>query len=202
MAIGSVSVGSREPTIRWALWPLWILASTLGAALAVVVVFGAIAAAKRAFGPFNEDDMSGVFLVLAMAACIGGAQWLVLRGKLPSTYWWPLATIAGCLIAYLAVMSMGAATQADLPSIAPDFPALTALALVGLSTGLCQWLYLRGVVKRSGWWVLACTVSWALLGLGVRGSVGSLEAVTLGLGLAPAVIPGGVLAWLLRLPIR
>lgn len=73
-------------------------------------------------------------------------------------------------------------------------------AVIGASIGTAQWLVLRRQVSRSGCWVLASTVTVAVVGVPTYAPAlvwASLIALA-GYG----AITGGVLVWLLRQPSR
>jgi hypothetical protein len=70
--------------------------------------------------------------------------------------------------------------------------------LAGAVGGTLQWLHLRHQVPRSGWWVLASTLGWAV-GLGLAVAVGKALGWMVA-GAVGGVITGIALIWLFRLP--
>jgi hypothetical protein len=70
--------------------------------------------------------------------------------------------------------------------------------LAGAVGGTLQWLHLRQQVPRSGWWVLASILGWAV-GLGLAVAVGKALGWMVA-GAVGGVITGIALIWLFRLP--
>lgn len=60
---------------------------------------------------------------------------------------------------------------------------------IGVAVGLAQWLVLRQVIRRAGWWILASTVGW---GIGWAIIVTGLVVPPNGTGLT-ALISGAIL---------
>jgi hypothetical protein len=142
----------------------------------------------------------GDAVALAAAFTISGAvtgtgQWLVLRRHLPKAGWWILATSASFSL-------FGAASEAD----AVRFVAV--FVVVGLTVGIAQWLVLRQHLHRTGWWVLASTLGFAMFGVvpivfeAIYNAVGYAIGAVFMLLIVSAYggITGATLVWLLRKP--
>jgi hypothetical protein len=71
-----------------------------------------------------------------MGAGVGLAQWLVLRTRLNSAYWWVPATAFGWWMAIIT-----------------DHFYLVPGLLGGFWVGILQWLVLRSLLRPAIWWV-------------------------------------------------
>ncbi len=189
METGKLPTRARRFPSSLALWTLWVLASTAGAALAVVATYSVIFIGKRVFGGFDEDRYGSLVLVPAMALLIGAAQWLVLRLRLPRAYWWPIVTAAGWALFVGLMFVVDAA-------IRPTWTATLTFSILGICIGICQWLYLCRYATSAGWWVAASALGWILLGPIVGRSFTSEGELVL-VGLVPSLVTGVALAWLL-----
>lgn len=81
---------------------------------------------------------------------------------------------------------------------------LLSIAVLAVLAGILQWLVLRGQVSRSGWWVVANMVAWAVF-LGLVGALSPLTHPAVGLGVGFAfvgAITGLALVWMLRVASR
>lgn len=94
------------------------------------------------------------------------------RGHLKWFYagWVMLSTLSVPLALYTSVIVM----VAGFPQVTEDFLSFPFIPLLGLLTGLFQYVLLRGYLPRLGrwtWWILATSMGLALgLVLGVLGS--------------------------------
>ena len=202
-------INTERAQAGWRFWLWWVLASTAGLLVGLVVV--AYVGYPYAAGPSSKNSEAFV-VVFALAGAIVGAslgiaQWLVLRRRVSRTGWWMLASTAGGLVGFafdgMVLRIMFAAPEGD----------LAFAALIGASLGIAQWLVLRRRVSRAGWWVLASTVGSVVFLASVVFSAGavltSTSRVAVLVGIVALVvswavygaITGGVLVWLLRQPI-
>jgi hypothetical protein len=167
------------------------------AALAVLatIVSGAIlCAAVSGGGPQIE---SGSVLTLRLAligGLLGGGftgicQSLLLRRQVGQVKGWVWLTIAGWVIASaIGLWSSGIVQQFDRMAdpdwfiggaepLRPNLVLLVAASLVaGAIVGLGQWLLLRRILKRAGWWIPATVLGW---GIAVGAGLGVLTGTTL-----------------------
>ena len=115
----------------WTFWILWIAATTIGLAIALIV----------------RQWLVGLI--------IGLAQWLVLCNRFPKSGWWILATAIGFGLAWspawnlaFAILSSGWGNW----RYSIEWPIV--LGVTGAIVGLLQWLVLRRWVYRSGRWIV------------------------------------------------
>jgi hypothetical protein len=132
----------RRRKIDWTFWILWVAATTIGLAIALIV----------------RQWLVGLI--------IGVAQWLVIWNRFPKSGWWILATALGFGFAWspawrLAIAILSSGWGAWRYSI--EWPVV--LGVTGTLVGLFQWLVLRQWVYRAGWWILASPIA------GVTGGV-------------------------------
>ncbi len=144
------------------LWRSWLAWVTLGEVSGFAVP--ALVGATVVTAPVAVQVPALLAAGVVEGAVLGLAQSRVLRRALPavSPSRWTGATAAGAGVAWLAGLSPGYAWDriAELP------PALQVVGGFGLgwvlllSIGVAQWLVLRRVLARSGWWVPATAVAW------------------------------------------
>ena len=182
--------------VGWGFWLQWVLASTVG------VFVGILGCGFMVF-VLNRYDVPGGpvgpgLFGIVFGIVVGVLQWLVLRRRVSGAGWWVLASAAA---GYGIIQSGVLGPPASL-----SFGALLFMTGGGAVTGTLQWLVLRGQVSRAGWWVLASTVGWGLVGA-VLGAfpwgVGDTDA-HVALVVTAAVlgaVTGGALVWLLRQPV-
>ena len=115
----------------WTFWILWIAATTIGLAIALIV----------------RQWLVGLI--------IGLAQWLVLWNRFPKSGWWILATAIGFGLAWspawnlaMAILSSGWGKW----RYSIEWP--NVLGVTGAIVGLLQWLVLRRWVYQSGRWIV------------------------------------------------
>ena len=184
------SVGSAQ-ALDWRVWLWWVLASMVGWAV------GGYVGVAMGGGLSRGIIVTGYVGVTAGVTVAGALQWLVLRRQVARAGWWVvtgivsgavvgiLVVVLGWVVGVVGRLVGGAAWGA---SWGPDWSAepggdvgfVVAVAAGGTVLGVLQWLVLRRRVARAGWWVLASTAGWAVLGA-VYGA-----------------ITGAVLVWLLR----
>lgn len=184
----------KRTRVGWSFWLQWVAATSMGWAVGGVLLSACI-------GGFG-DDIGNIAGNAAVGLLAGVGQWLVLRQWLERAGWWVLASAGGFLLAASMVVLQG--------PLGENLGGLIATIGLGLVPGILQWLVLRRLVARAGWWALASTVFVfvALLAGAAVGSGAGLEESGLGYGLV-AGIAGGVvfgstsglvLGWLFHRP--
>ncbi len=208
------------------LWGYWMLANALGNGAAAVAT-GAI----RALGDIylQPNGLSPLVQIASMATIVLWpiAQGVVLRRYVDiSVRRWVCFTISGfvaggVLLVPLVLVPIGMYTATTSPAgVTLNLPLFVKLVIPlvtivgGTVLGLAQWLILRRVVARAGWWIAASTVSialpgalWLLLGgSAVDPNTGLIEVHSPGQLIVDALAGGAVsgavtglaLVWLLR----
>lgn len=185
-----------SPKVMW-FSLIWALVSTVGGGVAGLVGWWVW---------FEAMDYSQIVHGALFGAVGGFTQWLVLRHWLPRTGWWLLASTVGYVVGVVVVIGIVGDTVVG--------PVLWALG--GAVCGCAQWLLLRRRLPRTGWWIPASmvgyavswAVGWAMYDIiadivawadMVAWPLWSVDAITFALvGLGYGLITGPVLAWLLR----
>ncbi len=146
----------EEATFDWVVWIQWVLACTVG----WLVGWGLLGQ-------------------LSLGLTIGLGQWLVLRRQYPGQApgWWILASTVGWLASWAVIVS-----GLLIPPNPGSVETLLASTVIGAIMGVAQWLVLRRLVYRAGWWVMASVVGWVVALSGVLGStvVGAVLGVLTG----------------------
>lgn len=190
----------RAPGLPWLpAWALlttiaipvaWLLSGPLGAAL--------LPAFDLIFKPMigSPSFLDGTVLralgfLVALVLTVAIFQWLLLRPYLPNAGWWILVTGLGWLTA--GFLFVAATTMPLRQNLISDAGLLIIFALLGAAVGLTQWLFLRRVILRAGWWVLVNVLAFASIALVGRSLNNLVEVAML---LLPGIISGTGL-WLL-----
>ena len=93
-------------------------------------------------------------------------QWLVFQGRISRPWNWIIATVIGWTAGYFIALFI-------LPQ---ELETLTGM-IIGLTTGIAQWLILRRELHWAGWWIVFSAMGW-----------------TTGLTLLPGVMLTGTIA--------
>jgi hypothetical protein len=194
----------------------WITVTVLGEAIGFG---GAMAVGRGVFtlvgepgpGPLAELFMLGLSATagLVEGACLGLAQWLVLRRvfpRLPLRHW-VIFTAVGAALAW--VIGMGAGSHA--PAMDPPPMVLVAIIMaaglvLGALLGAAQALALRRHVAGVGPWIFASALGWmigllfAFVGVALTPEPGAsifniavMIACGAAMAIAPAITTGRVL---------
>jgi hypothetical protein len=100
---------------------------------------------------------------------IGALQWLVLLDRIQRPWRWVIAAAAGWTGGYLITLM-----------VMPGQLEIFNGAVIGLTTGLAQWMVLRRELRWAGWWIVFSIIGW-----------------TTGLTLFPGIMLTGTLAGVL-----
>jgi len=151
-------MNTERARVGWGFWLWWVLASTVGFAVA----FAVFEAVPEAVGFAVRMAVGG--------ASVGIAQWLVLRQQVSRAGWWVLASSVGLGVGLLVVFGVS-----PRGFVVAEAVAFAVRGVVGGAVGgIAQWLVLRRQVSRAGWWVLASIVGFAVT-LAVAGTVGGTQ---------------------------
>jgi hypothetical protein len=194
----------------------WITVTVLGEAIGFG---GAMAVGRGVFSLVGEPGtgaLAELFMLglsatagLVEGACLGLAQWLVLRRifpRLPLRHW-VLFTAVGAALAW--VIGMGAGTHA--PALAPPAVVLVVIIMaaglvLGALLGAAQALALRRHIGGVGPWIFASALGWmigllfAFIGVAMTPEPGAslynvavMVACGAAMAIAPAITTGRVL---------
>jgi hypothetical protein len=144
------------------------------------------------------EDYLAIYILVPIASVLTGAmQYGLLRRFLRRSGWWVPATFAGWLLGILLIALPGWMRWIDSPLNNSDL----ILLMMGFAIGLTQWLVLRGQVAQAGWWIVANSLGWALVGLVIPGNGLDQYGLIL-LGLLPACATAAMVAVLMhRVPL-
>jgi hypothetical protein len=206
------------------LWLPWVEANIVGdfvgLAAAGILAGAAAWSARLLIGPLTGTVMLAILVLAALVegALVGLSQWLVLQNyveKLTGKVW-VLATSVGAGIAW--IIGTRLVDAGFVPEVEPRLLVVNGAIfgfVVGATVGVAQWLALRHLVERAGWWVLANIAAWTLGLMTFFGVVSFAETQTrivvvvfiwilsgfLG-GLVAAAIHGLALLGLLKAPLE
>jgi hypothetical protein len=203
-----------------------MLATAAGSTLGALIGGALITAWLQPFGDERSPLEATAIAIPRTAGALGvwGAgigvmQALLLWRRLVGAYWRPFATLGGWVIAGAlgGALPIGGAVSGRGIDIGPlGFAAVgvvTAL-MIGLLSGLFQWLILRQQADHTGWWVwttaggIALAIRVAAVILSLVGALGWLRpedfpsALSWGVvGLVVGLVSGATSGWaLIRLP--
>jgi hypothetical protein len=125
----------------WLLWVLVFLAFPIGGWLANTIA-----------GP-TSSVVPAALAGLIVGAILGVGQWFLLKGQIPVSLNWVLATSLGAALG----MAIGIGL---LGSEMSGSGLLWRAGITGLTIGVAQWLVLRPVLPRSAVWVVVVVAGW------------------------------------------
>ena len=138
------------------LWLAWVAAVTMGWAVDWAVGWVVVEVVSRV----SPDAIWAAFLfhgphVVGIGVAL--LQALVLRRRLAQAAWWILATGVAAVFGELIRISVTGAVYDAMVEIDAAFLTSIALSILagGLLVGAAQWLILRRLVERAGWWIPA-----------------------------------------------
>jgi hypothetical protein len=180
---------------------------------------GAAALAIAVISTINDTETTTGTIIASVVMITGGvfegvivglAQWRVLHYRLPllSERSWVAATAAGAFVAWVigmipsTLMSLRSeATSSSPPPEISEAVIYLLAAAMGLVLGpilaLMQWVVLRRHVRRTGLWIVANAVAWALampvifIGAGAIGEQG-VSLGTVAIALSIITLAGGI----------
>jgi hypothetical protein len=175
-------------------WLRWVAANALGEAIGLSAVLlvgfgllGPLVAAMPGAWPAVIGLGAGVLLGVFEGLVVGGAQGVVLRGRLSEVALrtWILATIIGAMVAWglgMLPSTLMASNAGDAQASAemPEWFSYVMAAGLGLVAGLVlafpQWRAMRQHVRRGWLWLPANSLAWLV----------GMPLVFLGMGSIPA----------------
>lgn len=101
----------------------------------------------------------GILGLLVSGSMTAMLQLPVLKSRLRKFGWWALVSVNSWIVGGVMV-SVGI-------SLDKGMGAILGGLLNGAISGIFQWLILERDLDRSGWWIVASTLSWAVLGTAV-----------------------------------
>ena len=190
----AVSSSSRARSLEWPVWLAWIAVSAIGVCFGFAGIYAGIFLVKLLVPGTNEDRLFGWIMLPVIAAVLALCQAFVLRGRIPKSWRWLIATLAG-LAGGIAASAAGVRAATAVLGQEPDIGlfAHLVLTLIGACLGLAQWVVLRRHMQRSGWWILASALGWLCLSLVIGKSISGLVDMA-AVGAVPAVFTGFLLA--------
>jgi hypothetical protein len=127
----------------WLFWALAFLGFPLGGLLASVVV-----------GPITTAVRAGIGGAIA-GAVLGLIQWLVMKGQIPVSFWWIVASCAGMALGQaMSVAFLGSETSGNV--------LLWRALITGVFIGVAQWLLLRQIAPQMWIWMAVMPLAWAV----------------------------------------
>lgn len=100
---------------------------------------------------------------------VGVFQWLVLEGRISRPWRWVVFTFSGWTVGYFITFFV----------IPQEYEMINGV-VIGLATGITQWMILRRELYWAGWWIIFSVIGW-----------------TTGLTLLPGVMLTGMMAGVL-----
>ncbi len=182
-------------------WFLWVFVATLGLIAGLVIgaeILDILWPGPPALPNVIIDYMvTHIFLRLMIVGALvgflmGGCEWLVVRHYLPkSGGWWLLTSISIWAIFPPVAEAISSWIHTREVGIQP--------LLTGITIGIAQWYFLRRIIPKAGWWILARTVSSFLIFFSITPSP-LIESSVVILGLVASAITGIAITLLLRQP--
>jgi hypothetical protein len=87
--------------------------------------------------------------IITSGLLVGVFQWLVLIDRISRPWRWILATFSGWTVGCLIVFF----------EIPREFEIFVGV-VIGLTTGIAQWLILRRELHWAGWWIIFSVIGW------------------------------------------
>jgi hypothetical protein len=127
----------------WLFWGLAFLGFPIGGLLTNLII-----------GPITTAIRAGIGGAIA-GFVLGLIQWLVLKGQIPVSYWWIIATSAGMALGEaIGVAFLGSETIGNV--------LLWRAAIMGIFIGVAQWILLREVSPQMWIWIGVIALAWVV----------------------------------------
>jgi hypothetical protein len=141
-------------------------------------------------------DVSPIGLSLWLNWLIANAAGLTIGMAIPG-WWWVLSNTIGWSAAWVIInLQVGY----SLLGLGITEFSIVRGTVAGILVGLLQWLILRQLFYRAGWWILVSPLGWGI-GMAVGVTVGGAFGWPL-VGAISGIIAGYPLIWILRQPRR
>ena len=174
---------------RWpfaAIWSAWMAVSTVSVVTAIFASILVISAFS-----LNEDRvMAPILLVIWFVLMAGGQTW-ILSARLRHAGWWPIA----CAVGWLSLAPAVWVAQTLSADVTNTLSMASTILIVGVMSGIAQWLVLRGHWNRAMLWPVASALSSVALALAIAPTITSMPEFVL-LGAIPGAIMGLLVAWM------
>ena len=171
----------------WFFGLVWVIANAVAGAVTMAVTGVFVRAIS-----LNAAWVVAVFGIM-IGSALGGAQWLVLRRRIPQAYLWVAASVVGGSVLAVLGFAMGGAVGGPLGG-----------SVVGAALGITQWLVLRRRVSQAYIYIPASIIGYALafllgemVGFTIGGTAGWLVGGAI-VGSIAGIVTGSALVYLLR----
>ncbi len=151
-------INERQSIQRF--WLLWLIASIVGTAAGIAIMFWGIVPLINKSGHIGSSLFDSIIGVV-LGAFTGTAQWFILRKYIARVAWWPVITTCGWVLFWVlessSILSKLLGARSGIAFVADALH----FTFLGLLVGVLQWLLLRKKVFAAGWWILASVVGTA-----------------------------------------
>ena len=154
----------------WNFWMWWVGFTAVASSACFVVISLALFWLNLPFvdnakglQPTLIDQVVGSLFFALAGATIGFGQWPALRMIVPRSAWWILISGAGWLAGYWTYIIVNAS---EIDHLIPTLAQFVPWLIIGLWTGLFQWLFLRRFYTRAEVWLVVTTVAIIIGGSG------------------------------------
>lgn len=147
---------SREQSIGWAFWGLWLLATVIGWVVGIIV---AIILSYTIVNLFHPEE-TNLIVGLCVGAGVGSAQVIAVRRVLSLTWGWVLGAIVGMGVPYTVAVLL---TEDWLGAIqVSEIWLIPIVVVAGVLAGVIQVTALTRHTLRARWWIWASVVAWGV----------------------------------------
>jgi hypothetical protein len=164
---------NQKAIAGWSFLLRWILVNTLGTSAGWVIGLYVVV------GNLSQTITAAIIMLgVTLGVSIGVLQSLVLRQYLHRINWWVLTNILGWTIGFILGFPLSLVIDG---SRVMDFAIIGAM--IGILTGVMQFLILRQSTYRASWWILITALGWTIgfaVGSSLSSSVPRVMVVELG----------------------